>query len=127
MRSTHIRRERFGARSMPSAILKTASPRDPTPEGVVLRYGGFYGVDTGLFDPLFIDQIAKRHVPVIGTGDGWWLFIHIEDAAHATALAVERGRPSSIYNIVDDAPAPVREWLPFLADLVGARPPRHLP
>jgi nucleoside-diphosphate-sugar epimerase len=94
--------------------------------GVVLRYGGFYGVNTGLFDDSFIDQIAKRHVPVIGGGDGWWSFIHIEDAADATALAVERGRPNSIYNIVDDEPAPVREWLPFLAALVGARPPRHL-
>jgi 2-alkyl-3-oxoalkanoate reductase len=96
-------------------------------DGVVLRYGGFYGVDTGLFDGSFIDQIAKRHVPVIGSGDGWWSFIHIEDAADATALAVERGRPGSIYNIVDDEPAPVREWLPFVANLVGAKRPWHLP
>jgi nucleoside-diphosphate-sugar epimerase len=99
----------------------------PELDGVVLRYGGFYGVDTGLFDGPFIDQIARRRVPVIGSGDGWWSFIHIEDAADATALAVERERPGGIYNIVDDDPAPVREWLPFLADLMGARPPRHLP
>jgi len=96
-------------------------------EGVVLRYGAFYGVDTGLFDGLFVDQIAKRHTPVIGSGEGWWSFVHIEDAADATALAVERGRPGAIYNIVDDEPAQVRDWLPFLAELVGAKPPRHVP
>jgi len=96
-------------------------------EGVVLRYGAFYGVDTGLFDRLFVDQIAKRHAPVIGSGEGWWSFVHIEDAADATALAVERGRPGAIYNIVDDEPAQVRDWLPFLAELVGAKPPRHVP
>ena len=96
-------------------------------EGVVLRYGTFYGIDTGLFDGLFVDQIAKRHAPVIGSGAGWWSFVHIEDAADATALAVECGRPGAIYNIVDDEPAQVRDWLPFLAELVGAKPPRHMP
>jgi nucleoside-diphosphate-sugar epimerase len=69
---------------------------------VVLRYGAFYGVDTGLFNRLFVDQIAKRHAPVIGSGEGWWSFVHIEDAADATTLAVEHARPGAIYNIVDD-------------------------
>lgn len=101
--------------------------RAPDLDGVALRYGGLYGPDTGLFASAFIDQIAKRHVPLIGSGDGWWSFIHVEDAAEATALAVERGRPGSIYNIVDDEPAPVREWLPFVAALLGAKPPRHVP
>jgi len=96
-------------------------------EGVVLRYGAFYGVDTGLFDRLFVDQIAKRHAPVIGSGEGWWSFVHIEDAADATMLAVEHGRPGAIYNIVDDEAAQVREWLPFLARLIGAKPPRYVP
>jgi len=96
-------------------------------EGVVLRYGAFYGIDTGVFDRLFVDQIAKRHTPVIGSGEGWWSFVHIEDAADATVLAVERGRPEAIYNIVDDEPAQVRDWLPFLARLIGAKPPRHVP
>jgi len=96
-------------------------------EGVVLRYGAFYGVDTGLFDRLFVDQIAKRHTPVIGSGEGWWSFVHIEDAADATTLAVEHGRPGAIYNIVDDEAAQVRDWLPFLARLIGAKPPRYVP
>jgi len=99
----------------------------PALDGVRLRYGGFDGAGTGPFDNQFMDQGATRRVPVIGTGAGWWSFIHIEDAANATALAVERGRPSSIYNIVDDEPAPVRDWLPFIANLLGAKPPRHLP
>jgi len=96
-------------------------------EGVVLRYGAFYGVDMGLFDPLFVEKIAKRHTPVIGSGEGWWSFVHIEDAADATTLAVEHGRPGAIYNIVDDEAAQVREWLPFLARLIGAKPPRYVP
>jgi 2-alkyl-3-oxoalkanoate reductase len=66
-----------------------------------------------VFDGLFVDQIAKRHAPLIGSGEGWWSFVHIEDAADATALAVERGRPGTIYNIVDDEPAQVRDWLPL--------------
>jgi nucleoside-diphosphate-sugar epimerase len=64
-------------------------------------------------------------VPLIGGGTAWWSFIHIDDAAEATALAVERGR--GIYNIADDDPAPVHDWLPALAALLGAKPPLHLP
>ena len=97
------------------------------PEGIVLRYGAFYGPDTGLFDGPFVEQIRRRRVPLIGEGTGWWSFVHIDDAAQATALAIERGAPGSIYNIVDDEPAPVRDWLPALAALLGAKPPRALP
>jgi nucleoside-diphosphate-sugar epimerase len=95
--------------------------------GVVLRYGAFYGPDTGLFDGTFIGQIVRRRVPVIGHGDGWWSFVHIDDAATATVLAIERGEAGNIYNIVDDEPAPVREWLPALAAMLGAKPPRRVP
>jgi nucleoside-diphosphate-sugar epimerase len=94
---------------------------------VVLRYGGFYGTDTGLFDGPFVEQVARRRVPVIDGGNGWWSFVHIDDAAAATALAIERGAPGNIYNIVDDEPAPVRAWLPALAAMLGAKPPRHVP
>jgi 2-alkyl-3-oxoalkanoate reductase len=95
--------------------------------GVVVRYGAFYGPGTGLFDGALVEQIARRRVPVIGNGNGWWSFVHIEDAAAATALAIERGEVGNIYNIVDDAPAPVHEWLPALAAMLGAKPPRHVP
>jgi nucleoside-diphosphate-sugar epimerase len=95
--------------------------------GVVLRYGGFYGTDTGLFDGPFVEQVARRRAPVIGGGNGWWSFVHIEDAAAATALAIARGAVGNIYNVVDDEPAPVREWLPALAAMLGAKPPRHVP
>jgi 2-alkyl-3-oxoalkanoate reductase len=94
-------------------------------DGVVLRYGSFYGNDTGMFDAGFINEIRKRHVPLIGSGAGWWSFLHIDDAAEATMAAVERGR--GVYNVVDDEPTPVREWLPTLADLLGAKPPIHMP
>ncbi|MGE5286222.1 MAG: NAD-dependent epimerase/dehydratase family protein [Micromonosporaceae bacterium] len=93
------------------------------PEGLMLRYGGFYGPGTGNFLP---DAIRKRKMPVIGSGAGVWSFIHIEDAAAATAAAVERGLPG-VYNIVDDEPAPVSEWLPYLAECFGAKPPMHFP
>jgi nucleoside-diphosphate-sugar epimerase len=95
------------------------------PEGVVLRYGGFYGPDTGVFDADLIGQIRRRRVPVIGGGTAWWSFVHVDDAAKATALAIERG--SGVYNIVDDDPAPVREWLPALAAMLGAKPPLRVP
>jgi nucleoside-diphosphate-sugar epimerase len=96
------------------------------PEGIVLRYGAFYGTDTGLFDGPMIDQIRARRAPLIGDGEGWWSFLHIDDAA-ATAAAIERGRAGSVYNIVDDEPAPAREWLPALARMLGAKPPFHVP
>jgi nucleoside-diphosphate-sugar epimerase len=96
-------------------------------EGIVLRYGTFYGEDTGLFDGPFVDQLRRRRVPLIGDGGGYWSFLHIDDATEATALAIERGTPGHIYNIVDDDPAPVRDWLPALAQSLHASPPFHLP
>ena len=95
------------------------------PEGVVLRYGGFYGPGTGMGDPAFFEQVRKRRVPLVGGGTGWWSFVHIDDVAEATAIAVERG--SGIYNIVDDDPVPVSDWLPAVAAMLGAKPPLHLP
>jgi nucleoside-diphosphate-sugar epimerase len=95
-------------------------------DGVVLRYGAFYGPGTGVFDGLFVDQLRRRRVPIIGEGEGWWSFLHVEDAAAATAAAIERAAPG-VYNIVDDEPAPAREWLPALAALLGAKSPWRVP
>jgi nucleoside-diphosphate-sugar epimerase len=95
-------------------------------EGLVLRYGAFYGPGTGMLDRTMIDQLRRRRLPLIGEANGWWSFLHIDDAAAATATAVERGA-AGIYNIVDDEPAPVREWLPVLAAVVGAKPPVRVP
>jgi 2-alkyl-3-oxoalkanoate reductase len=90
--------------------------------GIILRYGGFYGAENdGLIEP-----VRKRQFPIVGDGGGVTSFIHLDDAAAATVLALERGEPG-IYNIVDDEPAPVREWLPVLAQALGAKPPRHVP
>lgn len=97
------------------------------PEGIVLRYGAFYGPGTGMLDRAMLAQIRNRRTPLIGDGAGWWSFVHVEDAAAATVKALEHGRPGGIYNIVDDDPAQVREWLPALADIVGAKRPFHLP
>lgn len=107
--------------------LEKAVTQAPQVGGVVLRYGAFYGPDSGLFEGTFVEQIARRRTPMIGSGNGWWSFVHIEDAAAATALAIERGEVGNIYNVVDDEPAPVREWLPALAAMLGAKPPRHVP
>jgi nucleoside-diphosphate-sugar epimerase len=98
-------------------------------EGLVLRYGGFYGPGTGISlapDAVMAAPIRKRRFPLVGDGGGVWSHVHIEDAAAATAVAVERGHPG-IYNIVDDEPAPVREWLPALASALEAKPPRRIP
>jgi len=98
-----------------------------TPEiaGVALRYGGFYGPGTGVFDPSMIEQVRRRRMPLIGGGTAWWSFLHVDDAAQATALAVEQG--NGIYNIVDDDPAPVHDWLAALAAMLGAKPPFRVP
>lgn len=101
----------------------------PWAAGVVLRYGFFYGPGTALSRHPEADVAAsvhRRQFPVIGRGGGMWSFVHIQDAAAATVAAVERGDPG-IYQIVDDEPAPSREWLPALAKALDARPPRRLP
>jgi 2-alkyl-3-oxoalkanoate reductase len=98
-------------------------------EGLALRYGGFYGPGTSISlapDAQMAGPIRKRRFPIVGSGNGVWSLIHIEDAAAATAVAVERGRPG-IYNIVDDEPAPVSEWMPVYAAALGAPPPRRVP
>jgi len=90
--------------------------------GTALRYGAFYGADNdGLVEP-----VRKRQFPIVGGGGGVLSFIHLDDAAAATVLAVEHDGPA-IYNVVDDEPAPVREWLPVLAQALGAKPPRRVP
>jgi nucleoside-diphosphate-sugar epimerase len=96
-------------------------------EGIVLRYGGFYGPGTSLgAGGEHVELIRRRRFPVIGGGAGVWSFVHIEDAADATVAAVERGR-RGIYNIVDDEPAAVAEWLPAVAAALGAKRPRRVP
>jgi 2-alkyl-3-oxoalkanoate reductase len=92
-------------------------------EGLVLRYGGFYG--PGASDML-VDMVRKRQVPVIGGGTGVWSFIEVTDAAAATLAAIGRGGPG-VYNVVDSDPAPVAEWLPYLAKVAGAKPPLRVP
>src|SRR5262249_54207101 len=90
--------------------------------GTALRFGGFYGArNDGLVEP-----VRKRQFPIVGDGGGVFSFIHLDDAAAATVLALEHDGPA-IYNIVDDEPAPVREWLPVLASALGAKPPRRVP
>jgi nucleoside-diphosphate-sugar epimerase len=98
-------------------------------EGIVLRYGGFYGPGTSFSltpEGEHVALIRARKFPVVGDGAGVWSFIHIEDAAAATVAAVEHG-VRGIYNVVDDDPAPVAEWLPAAAAALGAKPPRRLP
>lgn len=98
-------------------------------EGLALRYGGFYGPGTAISldpDAQMAGPIRKRQFPIMGGGGGLMSFVHVEDAAAATAIAVERGRPG-LYYVVDDEPAPVREWLPVLASALGAKPPRRIP
>jgi nucleoside-diphosphate-sugar epimerase len=92
-------------------------------EGIVLRYGGLYG--PGASDGL-VELVRSRKLPIVGSGAGVWSWIHIDDAAAATVAALERGAPD-VYNIVDDEPARVSDWLPYLAEQVGAKPPLRLP
>ena len=90
--------------------------------GLALRYGGFYSSQ----DDVQLELVRKRQFPIVGHGDGVSSFVHLDDAATATALALEHGE-SGVYNIVDDEPAPVREWLPALAAAIGAKQPRRVP
>jgi len=117
-------------RPFPSSVRSMAAIRHveetvpaSVPEGIVLRYGSFYG--PGASD-ILLDMVRKRQVPVIGGGTGIWSFAEVTDAAAATIAAVDRGS-RGIYNIVDSDPAPVAEWLPYLAEVLGARPPLRVP
>jgi nucleoside-diphosphate-sugar epimerase len=91
-------------------------------DGTVLRYGGFYGDASNAMVPV----IRKRQFPLAGGGTGYTSFVHLDDAASATVLALEKGA-RGVFNIVDDEPAPASEWLPYLAECVGAKPPMRLP
>lgn len=109
------------------AAIRTLEARVTEFGGIVLRYGGFYGPGTSVGPGgEQVEMVRKRRFPVVGSGGGIWSFVHIEDAADATLAAIERGAPG-IYNIVDDDPAPMREWLPVFAQAVGAKPPRRIP
>jgi 2-alkyl-3-oxoalkanoate reductase len=112
-------RETLAAISHLERVVPSAAPM----QGIVLRYGSLYG--PGAWDA-FVSLIRKRRVPVIGDGAGIWSFLHVYDAAAATVAALDRGEPG-VYNVVDDEPASVAEWLPFLAQAVGAKAPRRLP
>lgn len=109
-------------RHLESAVLSA-----PGLEGIVLRYGSFYGPGTYVAEDGFIlELVRRRKLPIIGNGAGVWSFLHVDDAAGATTAAIERGAPG-IYNVADDEPAPVAVWLPELAKILGAKPPRHIP
>jgi nucleoside-diphosphate-sugar epimerase len=96
-------------------------------DGLVLRYGQFYGPGTYYAsDGSVAEQVRRRRFPIVGGGRGTFSFIHVEDAAAATVAAVDRGAPG-IYNVVDDEPAPGRDWLPVYAEALGAKPPRRVP
>ncbi|HEV2244435.1 MAG TPA: NAD(P)-dependent oxidoreductase [Streptosporangiaceae bacterium] len=114
-----MQRESLTAIRHVERVVPAASPV----QGIVLRYGSFYG--PGASDD-FVDLIRKRRVPVIGDGAGVWSFLHIRDAAAATIAALEHGAPG-VYNVVDDEPASVAEWLPYVARAVGAKAPRRVP
>ena len=90
--------------------------------GIALRYGTFYGDP----DDVLVAAVRAQKFPVVGDGAGVWSFIHLDDAASATVLALEHDGPA-VYNIVDDEPSATGEWLPELATIVGAKPPRHVP
>jgi nucleoside-diphosphate-sugar epimerase len=96
-------------------------------EGLVLRYGWLYGPGT-YYDRggQQADEVVKRRLPIVGQGTGTFSFVHVEDAASAAVAALTRGAPGT-YNVVDDEPAPLREWVPVYAEALGAKPPRGVP
>jgi nucleoside-diphosphate-sugar epimerase len=108
------------------ATLESATVGDAAVEGVVLRYGSFYGPGT-YFAPrgLYAELLAKRRLPLPGEAAGLFGLVHVEDAASATTAALQG--PVGTFNVVDDVPAPASEWMPFVARLLGAKPPRHVP
>ncbi|MEQ4209799.1 NAD(P)-dependent oxidoreductase [Actinopolymorpha sp. B17G11] len=104
-------------------FLDRVVPAAQSLEGIVLRYGNFYGPGASESQ---VELVRRRQFPIIGDGGGVWSWTHLDDAAAATVAAVEHGR-RGVYNIVDDDPAPVSEWLPYLAEAIGAKPPLRVP
>jgi len=118
----HFRKTLAAIRYLEGAVSKATDL-----ETLALRYGFFYGPGTSIAKQgAIVELIRKRRIPIVGDGAGIWSFIHIQDVAQATVAAVSHGAPG-IYNIVDDEPAAVSTWLPFLADTVGAKPPWRVP
>ena len=103
-------------------FVETAVP-ERAKEGIVLRYGSFYG--PGASDEM-VELVRRRKMPIVGDGAGIWSWLHVDDAASATVAALERGAPG-VYNVADDEPAAEAEWLPHLAEAIGAKPPRRIP
>lgn len=116
-----LRRTLDALRHLESAV--TANfPRD----GVVLRYGCFYGAGTAIArDGVMVEAVKKRMLPIVAGGTGVWSFLHADDAAAATVAALDA--PAGVYNIADDEPATTREWITFLAQILGAKSPREVP
>ena len=106
--------------------LERSSLETPGLEGVVLRYGFFYGPGSAYAsDGAWAEDVRRRRLPIVGKGAGIFSFVHVDDAASATVLAIERG--SGLYHVCDDDPAPISEWLPAYAEALGAKPPRRVP
>jgi 2-alkyl-3-oxoalkanoate reductase len=117
-----VQRSVDAVRTLESAVLDA-----PGLEGIVLRYGNFYGPGTWYArDGSLAEMVRRRRFPIVGRGDGHTSFVQVEDAAGGTVAALEQGRPG-VYNVCDDEPAPMREWLPVFAEAVGAKPPRRVP
>jgi nucleoside-diphosphate-sugar epimerase len=106
--------------------LERSTVETPGLEGVVLRYGFFYGPGSAYAsDGAWAHDVRRRRFPIVGKGTGIFSYVHVDDAASATVLALDRG--SGIYNVCDDDPAPMSEWLPVYAEALGAKPPRRVP
>jgi nucleoside-diphosphate-sugar epimerase len=107
-------------------LLERSAVETPALEGVVLRYGYFYGSDVAMVPGGFdVDDVRRRRAPIIGKGTGIFSLVHVDDAAAATIASLDRG--AGIYNVCDDEPAPQADWLPAYADAIGAKPPRRVP
>lgn len=108
------------------ATLEANTLDQPDGEGVVLRYGFFYGPGTYFApDGAFTGMVRRRMLPLAGEGNGMFGFVHLDDAVSATVAALDG--PTGVFNVVDDVPAPASEWIPTLASLIGAKPPRRVP
>ncbi len=107
-------------------VLEDATLTTPGIEGVVLRYGFLYGAGQLAPGGSMAEDVRRRRLPIVASGDGRFSFVHVDDAAAATVLALDRGAPG-IHHVTDDEPAPQREWVPGLAQIMGAGPPRHVP